>query len=179
MFLKQNKKSGQKLCYKQKKICCTFYYFKTPKTQLSESFINFPLSSIYPSINESATRLIPQISVEESYLINEYPQSSKETVSIYPSISEEVSAPDCEKLAEFSKESTLLTESQLLEYYKNEQLDFVDDFVDIFIQVIFSTYRINKLVLFFIDFGLSKFCFYLLNLFSKNWSLEIACTLCY
>lgn len=50
---------------------------------------------------------------------------------VYPLLSEMISAP----AKELFDESELLTEGQLLEYYRNEHLDFVDDFVDVFVNV--------------------------------------------
>jgi hypothetical protein len=34
-----------------------------------------------------------------------------------------------------SADSELLDEQQLLEFYQNEELEFLDDFVDVFIEV--------------------------------------------
>lgn len=72
------------------------------------------------------------ISVEELPAFSELPKLHQD--SIYPTILES-SAPNRIKLAEYSGECELLSEAQLLDFYKNEQLDFVDDFVDVFIEV--------------------------------------------
>jgi hypothetical protein len=37
-----------------------------------------------------------------------------------------------------SADSELLDEQQLLEFYQNEELEFLDDFVDVFIEVFFN-----------------------------------------
>lgn len=89
---------------------------------------------LYPLINQTNILSIPLISVEEPSSFTDSPIMCKESTSIYPIISEST-APNRIKLAEFSGEAELLSEAQLLDYYKNEQLDFVDDFVDVFIEV--------------------------------------------
>lgn len=83
---------------------------------------NVPL---YPKVINSG---IPTISIESpSHSIIE----TDEVKIKYPSILHETTAPDSQLFGE----SELLSEGQLLEYYKNEQLDYVDDFTDFFIQV--------------------------------------------
>lgn len=76
---------------------------------------------MYPKLETSSA--LPQIVlngdlVEESMKI--------EHKNIYPNIQEAI----------LHGESELLNEAQLLAYYQNEQLDFVDDFVDEFVKVI-------------------------------------------
>ncbi|KAH7702312.1 CRE-EPG-5 protein, partial [Aphelenchoides avenae] len=105
-----------------------------------------PSRPIYPALNGVAsatekpplpatrppTMILPQISVEA---VREAPPPPRMQPQ-YPKLvaAGEATAPSRTRLIEVSGESELLSEGQLLEYYQNEQLDFVDDFVDVFIE---------------------------------------------
>lgn len=91
---------------------------------------------IYPKLETSVE--LPQIILNGGVVEDVLPQHK----NIYPSI---------QTLIEHG-EREFLNEAQLLTYYQNEQLDFVDDFVDefvtvCFIKLIYFAYCINKLLL--------------------------------
>lgn len=71
---------------------------------------------------------IPAISIES--VPNFFVEKNEKKVK-YPSLRETTTDH------QLFSESELLSEEQLLEYYKNDQLDFVDDFIDLFVQVSF------------------------------------------
>jgi hypothetical protein len=76
-----------------------------------------------------AAATLPQISINGDMMHGEEFVAQKVVhKSIYPVI-QEASAPI------LHGENELLNESQLLTYYSNEQLDFLDDFVDEFVIV--------------------------------------------
>uniref|UniRef100_A0A914HKU6 Ectopic P granules protein 5 homolog n=1 Tax=Globodera rostochiensis TaxID=31243 RepID=A0A914HKU6_GLORO len=91
-----------------------------------------PIASIYPSLSTSTQsvdlRQIPRICVDAEPTLN--------VPHLYPSlVAKEAAAPSrAELMASATNEAELLSEQQLLEYYQNEQLEFVDDFVDVFVE---------------------------------------------
>lgn len=85
-----------------------------------EENISEKLQNELPKINQFA---LPQI-VEPGPL----PEKIK-----YPEIHERTEVRSSVTL-QYLKESELLSEGQLLEYYQNEQLEFVDDFIDVFVE---------------------------------------------
>ncbi|KAL3101091.1 hypothetical protein niasHS_001551 [Heterodera schachtii] len=98
--------------------------------------LSAPIASIYPSISSSVepsvgTKNTPKISIEI--------ESEKSNVPrLYPTIvvqEVEAAAPSRAELVDSGMdEAELLSEQQLLECYQNEQLEFVDDFVDVFVE---------------------------------------------
>lgn len=82
---------------------------------------------IYPKLETAAT--LPQIAINGEVTRGEEVVAPKiEHKRIYPNIQEATAQI-------VHGENVLLNESQLLTYYQNEHLDFIDDFVDEFVSV--------------------------------------------
>jgi len=93
-----------------------------------------PPRQVYPKLEENISEKIQ----EELPKVNQFalpkivePSPLPEKVK-YPEIHErtEMKSPST---TQYLRESELLSEGQLLEYYQNEQLEFVDDFIDVFV----------------------------------------------
>jgi hypothetical protein len=126
----------------------------TPKVIQATVPLVEPPKPIYPKLEVAAT--LPQISINGDMVKgDEFVAPKIEHERIYPAI-QEATAPI------IHGESELLNESQLLAYYSNEQLDFVDDFVDEFVSVSLNFYK-----------------WLYLNVFSANSILETHCTICW
>jgi hypothetical protein len=94
-----------------------------------------PPRNVYPKLE---TEEIPPLQEKQPLpLIIEPPKyTEKEAKVKYPALIEPViEAPPAtlsSSTSQYFKEGELLTEGQLLQYYQNEQLEFVDDFIEVF-----------------------------------------------
>ena len=131
---------------------------KLPSPQVTE----MPISALLPR-EESAPplppRMYPDAPVQEKqplpviieppkYSEIEAPRYTEPEVKVkYPDLVEKAATPAVANLysekratpaiatsSQYYSEGELLTEGQLLQYYQNEQLEFVDDFIDVFVE---------------------------------------------
>uniref|UniRef100_A0A914PGW9 Uncharacterized protein n=1 Tax=Panagrolaimus davidi TaxID=227884 RepID=A0A914PGW9_9BILA len=93
-----------------------------------------PPRNVYPKLE---TEEIPPLQEKQLPMIIEPPKyTEKEAKVKYPALIEPIiEAPPAtltSSASQYFKEGELLTEGQLLQYYQNEQLEFVDDFIEVF-----------------------------------------------
>lgn len=122
------------------------------KEALSSSSVReLPLTALLPQSTSTPPPIYPVIEEEVEPVPLEpvrkappRPQEKVVTPTIVVEVAEEIRKyPDLREVTrigvvkhqEITTDVEVLSEVQLLEYYQNEQLEFVDDFVDVFIQV--------------------------------------------